>query len=226
MGKRTVALDADEVLFQFNIPLLPWLYQKHGIFLKYEDIKYYSLAKVLGISEQEAISLIYGFYDTDEFKNLKPINGAVEGVQQLSNNYISLIYTARPLDVRDITIKNAAYLFSNFIEGIHFTNEFSNNSAQSTTKRELGLEHNILAIVEDRASTAIDCSKGTNIWALLLAKPWNITAKLPYNVLRVDDWLGRYGIVDTIQNLPTFENKVLRFIWSYSYRFSKLFNLQ
>lgn len=177
----------DEVLTEFVKNFIVFHNQNYGTNLNFEDIKKYFFCDILGISFEEDIKRQYKFFETDLFKRIQPVNGAINGVNKLNNNFEMIIITARPNEIKDKTVKWIEGYFPDIFSQIIFTNKHSLNNDLKREKHDICLETGVNLIIEDSLATAEKCaSKGINV--LLLDKPWNQAENLPEGIKRVYSW--------------------------------------
>src|SRR3989344_5558843 len=78
-----IASDIDDVLLDL-IPAIAGFHNRiYGTDLRKEDFHSYRLGNVFGCSDEETRRRMDEFLKTEEFKNIKPFEGAVEGVMRL-----------------------------------------------------------------------------------------------------------------------------------------------
>lgn len=99
MIRRVVAVDIDEVLCPFLVPML-----KHNR-AKIPNQKFpYVFKDVLGITEKESQKMVYDFYASKEFSELEPIEGSKNGLVYLKTlGYDIYAVTGRQDIVRNTT---------------------------------------------------------------------------------------------------------------------------
>eukprot|EP00976_Prorocentrum_cordatum_P003256 62914-Prorocentrum_minimum.AAC.3 len=86
MGKPVVAVDCDEVLAKFVPALIRWHNAKYGTDITMEGFHSYRYCEVWGGNDQEAVTKVYDFFETDYFKEqMELIEGAFEVLQSFQD---------------------------------------------------------------------------------------------------------------------------------------------
>ncbi len=180
-----IGIDLDEVLANFLDPLLRFHNEIYSTSLKRDDFKSYNFWETWGGTREQAIQKVLDFYKSDYFKNIKPFEGAIESIEELSKDNELLIITSRYKAISEETEKWINKYFPDNFSGIHFTNEFF-DSFNNKRKHEICLDLEINSLVEDSLEYAQQCaSNGINI--LLMDRPWN-RGKLQEGIIRVHSW--------------------------------------
>lgn len=182
-----IGVDLDEVLTEYVKNFIIFHNQNYGTKLNFEDIKKYFFYELLGISFEEDIGRQYKFFETDLFKQIQPVSGAVNGVDKLKNNFEMVIITARPNEIKDKSINWIEKYFPDIFSQIIFTNKHSLNNDLKREKHDICLELGVNLIIEDSLATAEKCAS-IGIKVLLLDKPWNQAENLPNGIKRVHSW--------------------------------------
>ncbi|MCL4367347.1 hypothetical protein M1563_04235 [Patescibacteria group bacterium] len=121
---RKIAVDCDDVLFDFSQELQTYHNLLYGTKLRLGDVFDYDLSRVWGCSQKDAIARVTRFYHSDNFLGLKPIIGAVESVKQLAQDNQLLVITSRPIFIVDRTVSLIEQFFPNCFSGLHFLGSF------------------------------------------------------------------------------------------------------
>ena len=80
---RKIGLDLDEVVVEQLRALVQFYHQRTGIHIPYERFHSYRWHEVWGVPHMEAVELDYAFKESEDFANLPPVDGAVEGISKL-----------------------------------------------------------------------------------------------------------------------------------------------
>ena len=201
-----IGIDIDEVLASMFPTLLEWHNREYGTKVGYHDCTSYKLWEVWGGTKDEAIDKTHEFFLTTDFRNIKPIHGAQEGVEVLSKLGEIVAITSRPEVVYDETM---AFLYGYFAgkfttHNVHFTNQWNNNNTKSTTKSAICKRLGIDILIEDHLDYVVECSPVIQK-AYLLNAPYNQTDELPDNAIRVYGWEQLTNIVTTEQGFTDGE---------------------
>ena len=120
-----------------------------------------------------------------EYQALTPFEDAVEALHKIHQKYELHIITARADFLADATKRMLAQYFPNIFSTVEFTNHYGKTArTKAQVCQELGAE----LLIEDslhHAQTVAACG----VTVLLFGDyPWNQTANLPKNVVRVRNW--------------------------------------
>jgi uncharacterized HAD superfamily protein len=180
-----IGIDLDEVLSQSAKALVEFHNNTYGTTYKIENLDFY-VWEIWSETLKEALQKIDTFHKTKYFKNIKPIEGAKEVLEELKKNNELYIITARSEDIRKETEKWVERYFPNIFSDIYFTNQFSLDGT-STTKKIVCDNLDIDILVEDNLTNAIECTRSKRK-IYLLDYPWNQIDKLPEGITRVHSW--------------------------------------
>lgn len=157
MVPTRIAIDIDEVLCPFFHPMAKRVGRtpptKHHPYI---------YSKALGITEKESAVMVREFYESDEFKNLKPIKMADYALYQLKRRGHRLYaVTGRQSVAREGTENWLNKHFYGVFDDLVTTNSFTDNEIP---KSKLCLALNISTIVDDSFQTCVDChGKGLGV---------------------------------------------------------------
>jgi len=177
---RIIGVDVDDVLAHCVTSLLKFHNEKYGTSLEYHHVKVFDLWKVWGGTKEESYEKLKEFYLTKHFERMDPIEGAIEGINELSKNNKLIAITARPESTRLITENWIRSNFFNMFPDIYLVGE------KNLKKSTVCLENGISVMIDDSLSNAKDCAEN-GIRTLLMDRPWNQDI-LPKGVERVFNW--------------------------------------
>lgn len=167
-----IAVDVDEVLFDFITPFLEFYNVRHGATWKREQIHTYNLWEQFGIEKQQAVDEVREFYKSQEFRNLSLVRYAFDVCNDLSKDHELYAVTSRPAFISGETIEQVETGFPGVFRGIHLTNQWGDEGAKRT-KGEVCIELGAAALVDDSYDYLFEArEKGIN--GLLLHSPWNV----------------------------------------------------
>ena len=183
-----IGLDMDEILAEFVDRFLQFHNDLYGTTVRKKEMFAYNFEEVIGITEDQIEERLLQFYTTDYFRNIKPVSGAENGIDELAKSHELAVITARPYIIRPETERWLDQYFPNCFASINLTNQFQYRNRQNKRKKsEICQEQGVNLIVEDSLKYASDCaSQGIDV--LLLDYPWNQTVELPENIKRVRSW--------------------------------------
>lgn len=149
-----IAIDIDEVLMPFVEPMARWkglkMPRRRGYRYVYRDM--------FNISEFESQKMVREFYDSQTFKNIEPLEGAVEGVARLRNTATKVYaVTGRQDPVRAETEDWLALHFPGMFNDLVLTNSFTEHEiAKVDVCRALHLD----TIIDDNELNCLSCAYG------------------------------------------------------------------
>lgn len=187
-----IGVDIDGVCLDTVGSLLKYFNNNNGTDYTHNDVKYYELEKVFGLSNEDVIDLVMGFYTSDEFEDVKPLHGAQQGIAALRKLGEVLMITSRPMDMtRDITRAHMNKFFRGNYHDVYFSDDFTRQS-KGDDKAHICTALGIGIMAEDSFDYARTCAQA-GVQTVLLSHPWNSEDRygpLVENVYRVNDWRG------------------------------------
>lgn len=185
---KLVAIDLDDVLFDFIGNFFAWHNEKYETDLLPEDMTFDTLWEVWGGTKQEASERVPHFFRDIDMLNIEPIEGAVPSLRQLRSLFRFVIISARHPDAMNATQEWIDRYFPEVFEDIAVG--IGNPLAQGRpmTKAELCTQMGVDLLIEDQLRNAADVARSGVPVLLFGDLPWNRTDALPPNVQRVRDW--------------------------------------
>lgn len=185
---KTIAVDFDDVLMDFNAGFLVSHNNLYKTTLTYEDlIDYDNWERVYGTDKETMTDRAKHFYHSPEHMLVSPVIGAVEAITQLSKTYSLQIVTSRPATVRENTLKWLDQHFPKLFHDYHFTNIYAADmDIKPRSKPEVCKEIGAVVLIDDALRHASDVAN-SGIPALLPDRPWN-RSHTPEGVTRVKNW--------------------------------------
>ncbi len=181
-----IGVDLDGVLSQTIPAIIEFHNNTYGTNFVLEKFSSNDYWEVWGGTKNEAIDKVHEFYKTNYFKDIKPVEGALEALNILKKNNSLVIITARADIIADTTREWVGKYFPNIFSEIYFTNHFAQEGTEKT-KREFCDSLDINILIEDVVKYAIECVT-PNRKVLILDCPWNKDASLPEGIERVYSW--------------------------------------
>jgi len=197
-----IGVDIDEILAEFVKGYLELYNKKYGKNIKFEDVFTYSLCEPLKISKQESIKLADEYYGSDDFDNIKLVQGAKEGIKKLNEQHKLIFVTARPNHTKEKT----ELFLKKILPDVDLDISHSNNLwSKGLLKSEVCINKKCDLLIEDTSSNALDCAdKGIKI--ILLDKPWNQGVEHE-NIIRVYNWGEILGEINKLNSVKEKENE-------------------
>ena len=184
-----MALDLDDVLSDYVPAVLSFHNHRYQTAYTLTDVTAYGYWKFWGGTREEATRKVYEFYETDYFKKLQPVRGAVEGVKALKRNYGLVVVTSRPTDIEKQTRDWIEKFFPQTFVEIALTDAFTPDGRVEIKKSAVCRRLKAEVLVEDCLEYLQEsCRELPHLRGILFDKPWNQGASLPANVKRVYSW--------------------------------------
>ncbi|MCD6398944.1 MAG: hypothetical protein J7L08_03405 [Candidatus Aenigmarchaeota archaeon] len=183
-----IGIDMDDVLGDFVGGLVEYHNETYGTSFKKDDFSSFDFWKVWGGDKESAVKKVCDFYETPYFKNLKPIEGSIEAVDELSKHHELMIITSRPEYIKKETLEWVERYFPDKFKEVYFAKNSYMNPTTGKEKLELCLEKNVDVLVEDALQHIYKYTHNGRTKVFLYDSPWNRNKTLPSNVKRVKSW--------------------------------------
>ncbi|MDP4000458.1 MAG: hypothetical protein Q8Q11_03490 [bacterium] len=182
----TVGVDLDEVLADLVESVLEHYEEQTGVRHCRDDMRSYNFWDLWGGTREQAVEIVHEFYETDRFRTVAPIPGALEAIESLAGEHELVVVTSRPEATKQETQVWVREHFGESFASIHLTNHFSKDG-QTLTKSQVCRDLGVDLMIEDNPEYAADCASH-GIPVLLLEAPWNRSAEIPEGVIPVGSW--------------------------------------
>ncbi len=195
-----IVVDIDEELAELMDSYFLYQNQKYNTHVQKKDMFSYSFSDVFGGTEEENRLKVLDFFKSEQFQNLKLVNGALDTIKQLAQKHQLCIITARPHVIQKETEQWLQQHFPDCFQSINLTNQW-HGVGDKQLKSSIGKKQKIDFMIDDSLSHAMDCaSQGINVLLVDFGYPWNqVSKELPENIKRVHSWkeiveeIARYG---------------------------------
>lgn len=188
MAKPTIAIDIDEVLSPLHDLLFAHHNQVYGTNYPIRDpAGSYFLHDYTDEPKDQVLSKIKDFVQSQAFKNVQPLEYAVQVLAVLEKRFRLVIITARQDFFEEITHIWLAQHFPSVFDEVQFT-EYIQGEGSKVPKSQICQQLGAKYMIEDNLETAIDCAKAGVKTLLFGDYPWNQAKELPNNMVRVHDW--------------------------------------
>ena len=174
-----IGVDCDEVVMP--LPLTKMLNKKYGKNVPESDNRGYDFWSPFGITKEKAIDIFIEFACTPEFLDLKPYEGALEGLLELKKIDELYLITSRPHSLKERTEQHLAIQCPNIFSKIITTNSFSNEGTP-IQKRKVCRDISARLMIEDHYDTAREIAE--DIPVILINRFWNKDKPLLKNMVR------------------------------------------
>ncbi len=192
-----IAVDLDEVLSNTVSRILEYHNETYKTDFNIEQVKNYNLWFLFGETKEETLRKINDFYKTHYFKQLKPLQEAVEAINSLKKSHELNLVTARQDPIIKETKEWIGKYFSDCFSAIYFAKEWSVKDTNAKRKVDICKQLEVRLIIEDQPSYALECAQ-QEINTLLLNKPWNQKA-VHKNLIRVGSWPEILKIINSLE---------------------------
>ena len=184
----TVAVDLDDVLFDFLGYFFQWHNIQYGTTLKPTDMVYSTIWEAWDGTKDEAAERVPAFFHEIDMLSLLPIDGAIQALTQMKERFSLSIVSARDPSTLDITQawihKYFGNLFDNVMLGIGNPMADVHVNTKADACRQLGAD----LLIDDQTRHAKDVALSGVPVILFGNTPANQADALPSNITRVEDW--------------------------------------
>lgn len=182
-----IGIDFDDVLADTIGQLILFHNETYGTELTRKQFHSPRWWEVWGGTRDQSVNKFFEFKKSPYFKDVKPLEYAIDAIDELSNNHTLVVITSRQVEFVKETNEWINEHFPNKFKDIFLTNHAHwALSGTSTTKLAICKQENVDILIEDNLDYAEECAE-ENIQVLLLDTPWN-QGTLPDNVYRVHSW--------------------------------------
>jgi len=187
--KRKIAIDVDDVLFDFVNPFLDFWNEKYKTSFKKEDVFSFNLERVFGVLRKEKNEMMNEFYKSPFFKNLHPIPMSQEILSYLKEENENIIVTSRlvgleGIDMKEITESSLEKNFKGNYSAVFYS---KNHETNGQSKANICEREKASLLVEDCLYYAFECDQ-KRIPVFLMDTPWNQGDLRGTLITRVKNW--------------------------------------
>lgn len=197
---RRIGIDIDEVLVDFISPFSKYYNSKFNTQISEEHFVSYNLSQVFKTSQEKITLEVHEFTKSESFKKLPPLEGSIEAIEKLSEEYELFIITARSEEVSKTTLDWLKTHFKDKFKNVHFSHNPYITGPIRSTKTEIGRKLKIDLLIEDNLSFAIESAEA-GIKVLMIDATWNQSDTLHRNITRVYSWN------DILKRIAEFKHK-------------------
>lgn len=194
-----ITIDIDGVLGKFVEEFILFFNTKYGANLKLSEINYLkSFEDLFKLSSEETIGLLKEFRDVGGILKIKPIEGSIEGIEELVKYHELHIVTSRRKDMsREDTINWLDLYYPNKFKSINMKELDNKIEERGIFKRNKIAEIMPEFHIDDDIDH-IEYIKELPVKIIVYSQPWNKDYK-DYKILRFTNWKE---IVDYFKDLP------------------------
>ena len=181
-----IGIDLDNVLVDYMGGFCRFYNNKEGTNFSINDFESYNIWKTIGGGMWRTIRLVKEFYHSDFFDEIELIDGAEEGLRELSREHSPSVITARFKYYKEKTER----FFDERLADIDLRCFFTGFINPKRRKLKVCKREGIDLMVEDNVGCALAIAK-KGIPVLLFERPWNKNGKsegLHENITPVKNW--------------------------------------
>jgi uncharacterized HAD superfamily protein len=208
-NRPVVGFDLDDVLFNLMDPLCQWHNLTHGTSHGRHDYSTFDLHEVWQCEGVEARNRVWNFYQSEQYKQSFPVEGAIDALQEIKRDFSCVIVTARPESMEEETRAWLDVHFPGIFDEVCFANHFHGTGIKRS-KSSVCLELGVSVFIEDAIHNAHDIA-GAGIPVLLFDTPWN-REEVPPSIIRVSSWKEIIAQIRKITEGNNFLTKEKKYI--------------
>jgi len=193
-----IAVDLDDVLANTVEAFISYYNQHHTAPISEADVTTSDWSECLRIPPAEIGPILIQFTNSDAFRQMSPLPGAVEAVSTLARSHQLHVVTSRWGPLVEVTVIWLNWHFSNSIAETHYSRTSHRNPFNGTAhdKPEICRQIGSSVIIEDCPNHARNClSAGMSV--VLLDRPWN-QELADGNLIRAASWSNVLEAISTI----------------------------
>lgn len=196
MSRPIIAFDCDDVIVATGELLIDHYNKLHGTNVQPEDFYSKDYEHVWQADPETATRDLFAYLLTDAYANLPPMEGAVDTLRKLAENYTLYIVTGRPDETEQSTQGWVDKHLSGIFEKIVFTNFFklSDSKGALRTKADVCKDIGANWLVDDHLHHIRNVTEQGITGLLFGDLPWEQLDTPTPNIIKVKDWqqLGQY----------------------------------
>jgi hypothetical protein len=206
-----IAVDCDEPLADMNAYMQPWHNRNYRQGLPpigVEDIFTFKLWDVWGCSKEEGERRILEFYESEDFRNMTPTPGSIEGVAAIAEDNDPFVLTSRVGAAIPQTKPFIDKHYQDYFDKIIFAKNYALGGNGHSKAKICDIE-NAGLLIDDFICYALECLEA-GIPSILFDRPWNRESgmkeagleRLPSGIVRAKNWRQAVALVDLLKNNP------------------------
>jgi 5'(3')-deoxyribonucleotidase len=186
--KPLIAVDLDDVLFDFIGYFFQWHNQRYQTALTPQDMVAGKLWDVWGGTREQARKRVPAFFGEIDLLAIKPIPGAQESLERLMHVYRFAIVSSRDPSTLTISETWIEKYFPGVFNPIYLGVANPMSDVKPITKAELCKQYGARILIDDQLVNAEACVD-EGIHVLLFGDyPWNQAESLSKGIIRAKDW--------------------------------------
>jgi hypothetical protein len=178
MTKPVIGVDLDEVLGDFVGQCNAWHNRTHGTSFQRADYTTYSFADVWNCGNSEVVDRVHTFFESEEFKNIAPIEGAKEVLLSLRAHFDFAVCTSRQTVISKETREWIGRFYPDIFSSVHLGNHYAlscpdpddpgNSFVKKRTKPQMCSDINASVLIDDNVKYAVQCAQEDTMELIIL----------------------------------------------------------
>jgi 5'(3')-deoxyribonucleotidase len=187
--KPRLALDLDDIIYPFIDQVVPFLNRELRRDLGHDDVVHFTFEDLWECEGPHMIDLMHQFFEEVRDSNALPVDGSLEAVEALSEQFDLAIVTSRQSRMHETTAEWIEQHFPGRFSSVTLCNSYVFDGRwERKLKADVCGELGVVALVDDSLEhTTAVAAKG--IRGIVFGDfPWNQSDTLPAGVTRAPDW--------------------------------------
>lgn len=185
---RRIAVDLDDVLFDFIGEFFEWHNELHGTALDPNETVFDKLWEAWSGTKEEASERVPRFFQELDMLSVAPMEGAVQAIRWLKQSCSLCIVSARDPGSQEVTNQWLAKYFPGAFEEVILGVGNPMADGQPLSKTDVCMQLGARLLIDDQLVHAIEAEEAGIPVLLFGHRPWNRVGELPSNVRRVEGW--------------------------------------
>jgi uncharacterized HAD superfamily protein len=186
--KPRIAVDLDDVLFDFVGEFFAWHNQLYGTKLDPSRTVFDTLWEAWGGTQDEAAERVPRFFEETDMHLVEPIDGAGQTLALLRESWALSIVSARHPSTEEATRDWLSTYFSAAFDSVILGIGNPTSDGSVLTKAEVCAGIGASVLIEDQLLHALGAAEAGIPVLLFGERTWNQAVDLPSNVRRAEDW--------------------------------------
>ncbi len=181
-----IAIDLDDVIFDFNGTFAIWHNSSYDTNVTYENITNFDLTKIYNVDSNTIFNRL-DIFRTQHWEEMSLVSGTLNALYCLKDFSSLHVITARCESLRLVTESMLDTHMSNVFTELHLTNGVTSiNQDKERRKIDICREIGAIILIDDNPNHVTDFIDG-DTKLLVPDRPWNQN-ELPQGVVRCGSW--------------------------------------
>ncbi|MDB5164372.1 MAG: hypothetical protein JWS12_990 [Candidatus Saccharibacteria bacterium] len=185
MGRETIGIDVDEVLYPFLSGFINHHNGQYGTDHKFHEFKSYHFEQALGIEVPEVVRRVYEYTELDDL-HIEPIEESQAAIRSLAQKFDLAIITSRHEKYKERTLRYLTHYYGPAFAGLHtvgYEKIMKNPVTKASVCRAIGAR----AMIDDTLGHVVECAAQGIEGVLFGDYPWN-SGEVPAGIVRCLSW--------------------------------------